>query len=891
MNPSFSQMQASPSLPASVGASPFQFGGDPLFKTAGKEPVSAPPINSAMGMSPFAIAGATPTNAPLTVGDVIGLLPPEIVRAGALPAEQPLSLPPALLDSVLRSGQAALPVFELFRVCPALFQAAISPQDPRMVPLPSSKLPGLIVQAREGQAAAGKTATPPASPFALVQPPPTPAPPLFQVAAKSEHEASAGQSFPMSPFAVAGQALPADGAVLPATPSIFSVKAEPAVASSGPFVARQDAPPASPFSMTPAMPAEPVAAPAAASPFSMAQPGVLPHAATARDSSFTPASPQASSPQGSITSLFTAKSPEGVATTPAPAAAPPGMAFDSPFAAAMKAPEHAPAAAPQPAPSATPVIHPTGGGAGGVTKFGFAAVLAGYSVEELGFNPAMVPAWITTGVPASTLSEQISSGNVIIELGALVDGLSDVGFRNTLSAAKRDFRVRLPQNEVFHALTTMSAPPASPLAPQQENLRAAAPPANNALVIQPGAPAGQVARVDPVDNHAPFAAPVMQAFSSQGVQASPHPLTAFASQPPAGDAAAAPSLFAPKSGAALNPFVQQTQFPAAPAETMPAAPLSQPFGGAVSFGFTQQPAQIEPATQPGGLVRPPAGIFQPPGNSPSFQTAPVQAPLTKPLDPFAAAAHQAGLSAAKAPQDTGLSSAELLGQFPAPSFPSQTVPQTSGMSAAPSASFFKPAPSLDESPPVTEFARTPASSSLFGSPSVGAPLFSGAAPATSTAPLPVQPPAAPARMTPVKHSFLGLSPVDTQTDQLLLRALLGTEENLAAPRVVELLASQGGLSSCVCLHGSHVLSHADASKPGATEFQRQAPDIARQLRGLAPLIGIDGAETFTLNAGGRLLTFCFPGSTTVAVLHDDEPSVGLRDKITLIARELARMLG
>ena len=146
-------------------------------------------------------------------------------------------------------------------------------------------------------------------------------------------------------------------------------------------------------------------------------------------------------------------------------------------------------------------------------------------------------------------------------------------------------------------------------------------------------------------------------------------------------------------------------------------------------------------------------------------------------------------------------------------------------------------------------------------------------------------------MPAVKHSFLGLAPLDTQTDQLLLRALLGTKEHLTAPRVVELLASQSGLSACVCLHGSHVLSHADRGNADASEFQRQAPDIARQLRGLAPLIGIDGAETFTLNAGGRLLTFCFPGDTTVAVLHDNEPSTGLRDKITLISRELTRMLG
>lgn len=146
-------------------------------------------------------------------------------------------------------------------------------------------------------------------------------------------------------------------------------------------------------------------------------------------------------------------------------------------------------------------------------------------------------------------------------------------------------------------------------------------------------------------------------------------------------------------------------------------------------------------------------------------------------------------------------------------------------------------------------------------------------------------------MPAVKHSFLGLAPLDTQTDQLLLRALLGTEENLTAPRVVELLAAQAGLSACVCLHGTHVLSHAEGTSTDAKEFQRQAPDIARQLRGLAPLIGIDGAETFTLNAGGRLLTFCFPDDTTVAVLHKDEPTTGLRDKITLISRELARLLG
>lgn len=168
---------------------------------------------------------------------------------------------------------------------------------------------------------------------------------------------------------------------------------------------------------------------------------------------------------------------------------------------------------------------------------------------------------------------------------------------------------------------------------------------------------------------------------------------------------------------------------------------------------------------------------------------------------------------------------------------------------------------------------------------VTTPLFRSSAPAQVPAPMPT------VSVTQGKNSFLGLTQLDTATDQLLLRALLGVEENLNASRVVELLGSLPGLCACVCLRGSSVLSHADPSVPDAAGFHQQAGDIARQLRGLAPLIGIEGAETFTLNARGRLLTFCFPGDVTIGVLHDGEPGTGLRDKITLVSRELARMLG
>lgn len=138
--------------------------------------------------------------------------------------------------------------------------------------------------------------------------------------------------------------------------------------------------------------------------------------------------------------------------------------------------------------------------------------------------------------------------------------------------------------------------------------------------------------------------------------------------------------------------------------------------------------------------------------------------------------------------------------------------------------------------------------------------------------------------------MVGVQRLDSNPDQILLRALLGTDETLNPQRVVELTSQLPGIASCVCIFGQQALSHAGAHKPQARDFQRQAIERAQHLRTLAPLIGIEGAETFTLNAGDRLMTFCFPDNAILGVLHDVEPSLGLREKVTLIARELARML-
>ncbi len=515
-----------------------------------------------------------------------------------------------------------------------------------------------------------------------------------------------------------------------------------------------------------------------------------------------------------------------------------------------------------------------------MAKLGFAASLSGYSLEELGFNPAMVPAWITTSLPASTLSAQLTSGQFMVELGALVDGLSDVGFRNTLSCAKREARIRLPQNEVFHALTAATGSAQASgggvvAAPLQQA------PAANSFFLQTGAATGQPS---------PLEAPPPSWLTPQTAASQPCPVPLFAAadpglhQPPS-------QPFSPKFGASLNPFAQNQAAcapTAAPSLFIPPPPEPAAPQHAVPSLFTPTPA-----------VSPASSLFKAFGAPPaasalaSQPTAPPTGPLvaeSKPFDPFASTG---ALATAKLQTDSGFSSAQLLGQMP----PAASQPFAASSFGAP-ASEFKPQPLFAlkaEEAFVPQQAPQPSKTGLSSSPVLNVPLFSEPKPAPQLNPIKESysaPAVAPShKMAAVKHSFLGLSPADTQTDQLLLRALLGTEERLTVPRVVELLASQSGLSACVCLHGSHVLSHADSRKPDASEFQRQAPEIARQLRGLAPLIGIEGAETFTLNAGGRLLTFCFPDNTTVAVLHENEPSNGLRDKITLIARELARMLG
>ena len=978
--------------PSAAPASPFQFGGAPLFKIAGSESVEAPPINAPTGLSPFSQNGGPPTNQPLTVGDVMGQLPPDMVRAGALPPEQPITLPPLLLENALRSGQAAVPAFEIYRVCPALFQVPVSPQDPRTVSLPAAKLPGLIATARSG----GQNANPggalpaapapaanlaPASPFTVPAAAPTAAPSPFAAANPSSASPFAALSpaaATPSPFAAAAPA-PAPAAAptftAPQAASPFAAFAPaqapaPAPAAAPTFTAPQAASPFAAFTPAPAPAPAPAAAPASPfSPFAAAAAGASPFAAAA-----APAAPQnqaaESPPTLGLLPLGTPP-PSPFAAAPAPVAEPVAQA-------APVMPSITPAAS-SPFGQATPAVpgitgllipgnKPLGGSpppmvSPGKVKLSLANILRGYSVEEIGFDSSSVPGWVNTQVDQGVLNEQIASGTFLLPLGNLIDGVSDLGFRNMLGAAKRDFQVKLPSNEVFHALTGASEAAPAPAAAAPSPFAAA-----NPAPMMPGAPApGKMMTIMPAGAApSPFAAAEPAPAPAAFTPAAPAPAPAA---PPAAPISFTP--FAAFNGGPMNTEPLHAAAPPAPAPTPAPAPAPQPM-------FFTQPAAPEPpkenpfipaaaapapvpaAASPfGAAAFPPAPEApKPPAQQPSvplaatlqpmaaaisaFSTpAPAAAPVTKPFDPFAPAA-------APAPATTGgFSSAQLLGQQAGPLGSSPTRPASATqplidpfaaaakpapqpekpaeapvpLFSAPQASAFIPAPAPAPAPiepaPAPKPLFTPAAppeaslppeplpavmepSAPFLTPMAGADFLSpkpapepkvAPKPTPAPTPAPAAPAPAPASKASSRHSFLGLEKLDTDTDQLLLRALLGTEETLTASKVVELLASQPGLSACVCLNGSSILSHCDASAPEAAAFQQQAGDIAKQLRTLAPLIGIEGAETFTMNAGGRLITFCFPGSVTVGVLHQSEPSTGLRDKITLVARELARMLG
>jgi hypothetical protein len=153
---------------------------------------------------------------------------------------------------------------------------------------------------------------------------------------------------------------------------------------------------------------------------------------------------------------------------------------------------------------------------------------------------------------------------------------------------------------------------------------------------------------------------------------------------------------------------------------------------------------------------------------------------------------------------------------------------------------------------------------------------------------PILPAVRPATPAPASvASGLGIA-TGPDGEQMLLRALLGVSESLTAERVIELISRQHGVCACALMRGLKMVAHGDNSQP-AQDFRTKAPEIANSIKTIADLTGI-AAETLNITTGDRLITFCFQNGLTLGVLHTDrEPPAGLREKLTLLSRELASM--
>ena len=867
--------------------------GNSLFRTVGGgEDMDGSPLTPPKGGSPFSPFGAA-SNSIITVGDILPQLPPELARANGAMPDQPVTISPQALETAISSGQLAVPVFEIYRVCPALFQAPVSPHDPRLVPLPKSKLPGMI-------AAHTGALTPPSHHQPLGGPPPLPNSPSSPLITAMP-QLSPMQS-PTSPFAPALPDLPqhpsheaprsgpmAPGAVRPAgtlpprrpqgMPPAIPTQADFAGAPGPLSLPGHNQPPADPYRpssrplMAPPAAEQPHYQPPSASPFGQmpgagmpSQTSLLfgsqPQSADPELESEPQASHPAQSPFGALPSFGPPPQPQGQAPSPFAAFAPaqpqsPASPFSAPAVASFEVPQRHVESDPnrmgnlpfsaqthqQPAmPSPRPMggVSPSMGADSHTMEVSLAAMLKGQSAQDLGFDASFIPGWITTKLPAADIRDQLHTGQVVLDLGTIIDG-TDNTFKSVIAHGHRDYKVSVNTSEVFHSMPPAAshaapaftpAPAAAPTPFQQ----AAAP--AFAMPSLPPTPTGPLLSVNPVamPQRAPTGPlqPMSHAFST--------PFGSPAHNPP-------PTPTSPLVPSALSP---------APSPVQPA------------MGDFASPSMFMPApTREGMGSHQLFGGGQPEGASPLFAPAPESRPPSGPL-----------FAAGPVPQSAPIHKPHSF----APAAPEPAAPQNSFFAEEPS---FKPAP-MPEPGFDLDASRTPSKplsmmadmAKVFGPQPKKEPEFQPA-PVSSPQPRAVAPAAAPS-----DNSF-GMSSTGSD-EQLILRAMLGVSDQLDVNRVVELTARLPGVAACAFVRDARIVAHGDSSEP-SQNFRQQAAEIAKSMRTLAEVTGLD-AETLSIPTNDRLITFCFQGGGAFGVLHTDKSiPAGLREKITLLSRDVAQM--
>jgi hypothetical protein len=93
------------------------------------------------------------------------LLPPQMLRADALPPDQPVNLPEETLRHTLAAGRPALRLSQIYMACPFLFSRQVLPQEDVEVALPYQKVKRIVETSGIPVESLGAPAPQGASPF------------------------------------------------------------------------------------------------------------------------------------------------------------------------------------------------------------------------------------------------------------------------------------------------------------------------------------------------------------------------------------------------------------------------------------------------------------------------------------------------------------------------------------------------------------------------------------------------------------------------------------------------------------------------------------------------------------------------------------------------------
>lgn len=303
----------------------------------------------------------------------------------------------------------------------------------------------------------------------------------------------------------------------------------------------------------------------------------------------------------------------------------------------------------------------------------------------------------------------------------------------------------------------------------------------------------------------------------------------------------------------------------------PAAPAPAP-ANPYSFEAPAPPkAEIPPTANPFEMTAPPTPAPAPPANASPFGAA---------LPPFGTATSWPVLPEAPAsPPQSFHDSLAPFGQTPAFSPTKEThdafLPDSEDTQEASYNPFsFDPAAGANSpmEAPLPD-AEKPASA-LFNPFGMG-----GAKPAPQPTPAFDPPIEATKTLAPAQNA--------EQDEQLQLRALFMTGGTLDAKRVVELCEEMPGIKACCLLSENGQIQ---ASTINAQEFSRHSQGMVTGLASLSVGLGVENSRSFTMRTDSGAITFFKAQPIYLGVQHSDADfQPGVREKLTLISRELARM--